>query len=150
VKFRSSHPPLIGTSAQSHDKVSLDDAPGGNENSVSAAPIASRFIVARPVFHAPNLSRFVFVSELARQKGTDASNAHDEEPTSVDAMDFSDDEEEARWKRSLKGDKGTGDKRKCVFPLCSRFIAPEIYYLDAESRPHTHASRLQHRCTINK
>ena len=57
--------------------------------------------VSRPVFHVPGRSNFVFVDRLRLAKGSDASNAHDEEP-GEDEVEFSDDEQEAAYKRMLK------------------------------------------------
>lgn len=56
---------------------------------------------SRPIFHVPNRSHFVFVEKLKLAKGSDASNAHDEEPGD-DEVEFSDDEEEAAYKRMVK------------------------------------------------
>ena len=49
----------------------------------------------------PSRSNFVFLSHLKRLKGSDASNAHDEEP-GEDELEFSDDEAEREHKRALK------------------------------------------------
>ena len=49
----------------------------------------------------PTRSNFVFLSQLKRLKGSDASNVHDEEPPE-DELEFSDDEAEAAHKRMLK------------------------------------------------
>jgi H/ACA ribonucleoprotein complex non-core subunit NAF1 len=57
--------------------------------------------VSRPIFHVPNRSNFVFVDKLKIGKGSDASNAHDEEP-GEDEVEFSDDEQEAAYKRMMK------------------------------------------------
>ncbi|KZT30776.1 NAF1-domain-containing protein [Neolentinus lepideus HHB14362 ss-1] len=57
--------------------------------------------VSSPVFHVPRRSKFIFVNELKLLKGSDASNAHDEEP-GEEEMEFSDDEQEAEHKRRLK------------------------------------------------
>ena len=62
--------------------------------------------VGREVFHVPARSNFVFVRQLRALKGSDASNAHDEEPAD-DELEFSDDEEERAHKRALD--------KKCVF-----------------------------------
>lgn len=43
----------------------------------------------------------MFVSQLKHVKGSDASNANDEEPAE-DELEFSDDEAEREHKRSLK------------------------------------------------
>jgi hypothetical protein len=79
----------------------------------------SPYVVNRPVFHVPQRSNFVFVEQLKRLKGSDASNVHDEEPSGGDQVDFSDDEEEARYKRSLKS---AGEKRKYALSLAGFFI----------------------------
>ncbi|QRV94977.1 Gar1/Naf1 RNA-binding region protein [Ceratobasidium sp. AG-Ba] len=55
----------------------------------------------RPVSHVPARSNFVFTQAIARFKGSDASNLHDEE-VGEDQLDFSDDEAEARWRRNRK------------------------------------------------
>ncbi|KAF7347568.1 ACT-7 domain-containing protein [Mycena venus] len=61
--------------------------------------------LSRPVFHVPQRSRFVFVNQIKRFKGSDASNMHDEEPAD-DELEFSDDEAEAAYKRELKRKRG--------------------------------------------
>ena len=43
----------------------------------------------------------MFVDRLKLAKGSDASNAHDEEP-GEEEVEFSDDEQEAAYKRMLK------------------------------------------------
>lgn len=43
----------------------------------------------------------MFVSQIKRFKGSDASNMHDEEPAD-DELEFSDDEAEAAYKRESK------------------------------------------------
>lgn len=57
--------------------------------------------ISRPIFHVPGRSNFVFVDRLKVAKGSDASNAHDEEP-GEDEVEFSDDEQEAAYKRMAK------------------------------------------------
>ena len=57
--------------------------------------------VSRPVFHVPARSKYVFVSELTRLRGSDASNVHDEEPAEYE-LEFSDDEAEAVHKARLR------------------------------------------------
>jgi H/ACA ribonucleoprotein complex non-core subunit NAF1 len=49
----------------------------------------------------PHRSKFVFVNQLKQQKGSDASNAHDEEPAE-DEVEFSDDDQEAAYKRAKR------------------------------------------------
>ncbi|KAJ7161259.1 Gar1/Naf1 RNA binding region-domain-containing protein [Mycena crocata] len=62
---------------------------------------ADRVQLSRPVFHVPQRSKFVFVNQIKRFKGSDASNMHDEEPAD-DELEFSDDEAEAAYKSNLK------------------------------------------------
>jgi len=57
--------------------------------------------ISRPIFHVPGRSNFVFIDKLRLAKGSDASNAHDEEP-GEDEIEFSDDDQEATYKRMLK------------------------------------------------
>ncbi|KAG8735834.1 hypothetical protein FRC10_010095 [Ceratobasidium sp. 414] len=68
----------------------------------SASAIDKNIIwIGRPVLHVPARSNFVFAEAIARLKGSDASNLHDEE-VGEDQMDFSDDEAEAQWRRNRK------------------------------------------------
>ena len=60
--------------------------------------------VSREVFHVPQRSHFVFLSQLKLLKGSDASNANDEEPDE-DELEFSDDEEERAYKRSIRDER---------------------------------------------
>jgi H/ACA ribonucleoprotein complex non-core subunit NAF1 len=57
--------------------------------------------VSRPIFHVPARSNYVFLSELAILRGSDASNVHDEEPAEYE-LEFSDDEAEAAHKARLR------------------------------------------------
>ncbi|KAH9059123.1 NAF1-domain-containing protein [Lactarius vividus] len=57
--------------------------------------------VSRPVFHVPARSKYVFVAELTKLRGSDASNVHDEEPAEYE-LEFSDDEAEATYKAKLR------------------------------------------------
>jgi len=57
--------------------------------------------VSRPVFHVPARSKYVFLAELSKLRGSDASNVHDEEPGECE-LEFSDDEAEAKHKVKLK------------------------------------------------
>lgn len=59
------------------------------------------------VFYTPKHATYVFTQSLRQQKGTDASNWHDEEPAD-DEMEFSDDEKEAEYKRQQKAKKRGG------------------------------------------
>ncbi|OTA98025.1 hypothetical protein M426DRAFT_137668 [Hypoxylon sp. CI-4A] len=59
------------------------------------------------VFYTPSHASYVFTQALQGQKGTDASNLHDEE-VGDDEMEFSDDEKEAEYKRQLKAKKKGG------------------------------------------
>lgn len=67
-----------------------------------AYPLDSEKVrVAREVYHVPTRSKFISVSFLKQYRGSDASNAHDEEPA-AEELDFSDDEAEREHKRGLK------------------------------------------------
>ncbi|KAI1804226.1 NAF1-domain-containing protein [Daldinia bambusicola] len=59
------------------------------------------------VFYPPSHAVYVFTQPLREQKGTDASNWHDEE-AGDDEIEFSDDEKEAEYKRQLKAKKRGG------------------------------------------
>ncbi|KAK7695069.1 hypothetical protein QCA50_002259 [Cerrena zonata] len=65
--------------------------------------------VGRGVFHVPSRSRFIFVNQIKRFKGSDASNAYDEEPAD-DEVEFSDDEQEQAHKRALTQNRRAGGK----------------------------------------
>ncbi|CAO1616345.1 unnamed protein product [Parajaminaea phylloscopi] len=81
---------------------------------LSSASEAASYPQDQPVFYLPSHSSVLRPAELRAQQGkpSDASNVHDEEPNAwdVDAMDFSDDEEEAEWKRRVK-EKKRSNKR---------------------------------------
>ncbi|KAL7627338.1 hypothetical protein AAE478_001530 [Parahypoxylon ruwenzoriense] len=59
------------------------------------------------IFYPPSHASYVFTQALRGEKGTDASNWHDEE-VGADEIEFSDDEKEAEYKRQLKGKKKGG------------------------------------------
>nr|KAJ3412353.1 hypothetical protein HK105_002374 [Polyrhizophydium stewartii] len=68
----------------------------------SASEIKEKQIaVGMPVFFTKDLVKFVFTQPLRRIKGSDASNLYDEE-VAEDQMEFSDDEQEAAFRRELK------------------------------------------------
>lgn len=60
--------------------------------------------VGTKVFYPFDHANFVFTEPLKNLKGSDASNLHDEE-VGDDEMEFSDDEKEAEYKRSIKEKK---------------------------------------------
>ncbi|CUS15527.1 unnamed protein product [Tuber aestivum] len=73
-----------------------------------------RVNVERKVFSVVQHSEFVFTQPLKAMKGSDASNLYDEE-IPITEQEFSDDEAEAEYKKSLKearqekrGDRGSG------------------------------------------
>lgn len=67
-----------------------------------AYPLDSEKVrIAREVYHVPTRSKFISVSFLKQYRGSDASNAHDEEPAEEE-LEFSDDEAEREHKRGLK------------------------------------------------
>ncbi|RYP47146.1 hypothetical protein DL768_006756 [Monosporascus sp. mg162] len=59
------------------------------------------------IFYSPAHATYVFTQALKGEKGTDASNWHDEE-AGEDEMEFSDDEKEAEYKRQLKAKRKGG------------------------------------------
>ncbi len=61
----------------------------------------SRAVKDCPIFCSPDLAKYVFTQALKAHKGTDASNQFDEEVNESE-LEFSDDEEEANFKRKLK------------------------------------------------
>lgn len=74
--------------------------------------------VGTHIFYSVDHANYVFTQELKKQKGTDASNLHDEE-VGADEMEFSDDEKEAEYKKQLKmkkrgGKAGRGGLREHV------------------------------------
>lgn len=60
--------------------------------------------VGTKIYYPIDHANFVFTEPLKNLKGSDASNLHDEE-IGDDEMEFSDDEKEAEYKRSLKQKK---------------------------------------------
>ncbi|KIJ22037.1 hypothetical protein PAXINDRAFT_178202 [Paxillus involutus ATCC 200175] len=66
---------------------------------------AEKVRLSREVFHVPQRSHFVFVNQLKKLRGSDASNIHDEEPPE-DEIEFSDDEQEAAFKAQRKKRRG--------------------------------------------
>ncbi|KAK1775223.1 Gar1/Naf1 RNA binding region-domain-containing protein [Copromyces sp. CBS 386.78] len=86
--------------------------------------------VGTHIFYSVDHANYVFTQELKKQKGTDASNLHDEE-IGADEMEFSDDEKEAEYKKQLKmkkrgGKAGRGGLREQV--LRDQSYAPNAGY----------------------
>ncbi|GAA5909434.1 H/ACA ribonucleoprotein complex subunit GAR1/NAF1 [Sporobolomyces salmoneus] len=67
----------------------------------NSPPDPSVFTLQKPVFYAPSHAQFVFTRDLRSLKGSDASNVWDEE-VGAGEVEFSDDEEEAEYKKRLK------------------------------------------------
>jgi H/ACA ribonucleoprotein complex non-core subunit NAF1 len=63
------------------------------------------------IYYVPEHSTYVFTKPLLAQKGTDASNLHDEE-VGESEQEFSDDEAEAEFKQKKKVARKGGDKNK--------------------------------------
>lgn len=57
--------------------------------------------ILREVFHVPERSKYVFLSQIRQFKGSDASNVYDEEP-GEEEVEFSDDEAEAAHQMTLR------------------------------------------------
>lgn len=81
---------------------------------LESASQSSSLLKEEAVYYLPSHSSLLRPAELRAQQGkpSDASNVHDEEPNEYDAdeMEFSDDEEEAEWRRRLK-EKRRSNKR---------------------------------------
>ncbi|KAI9370810.1 Gar1/Naf1 RNA binding region-domain-containing protein [Aspergillus egyptiacus] len=92
-----------------------------------------------PVYYVEEHSTFVFTQPLKGLKGSDASNFHDEE-VGEDEVEFSDDEQEAEYKRKLKqkrqerkgakNDKGGSAKGARGPPGPSKLSQSELNYDD--------------------
>jgi H/ACA ribonucleoprotein complex non-core subunit NAF1 len=88
------------------------------------------------IFYVEDHSTFVFTQPLKGLKGSDASNFHDEE-VAAEEMEFSDDEEEAEYKRKLKQKRQErkeareGPKGKKPPPGPSKLNQTELNYDDA-------------------
>ncbi|KAG6900518.1 hypothetical protein C0993_009471 [Termitomyces sp. T159_Od127] len=92
--------------------------------------------VSREVFHVPARSNFVFLSQIMRAKGSDASNVHDEEPAEHE-LEFSDDEAEAAYKASMK--RRRGESRAPSVAASSRQTSPtpsQMYDQDMDQGRH--------------
>ncbi|GAA5851434.1 hypothetical protein JCM9279_001065 [Rhodotorula babjevae] len=85
----------------------------------SSPPDPAVFTHARAVFYSPNLASFVFTRDLRKLKGSDASNIWDEE-VAANELEFSDDEEEAEYKRKLKADRKARTQSATPGPSGSR------------------------------
>ncbi|KAI1775389.1 NAF1-domain-containing protein [Hypoxylon cercidicola] len=101
------------------------------------------------VFYTPKHASYVFTQALRQQKGTDASNWHDEEPAD-DEMEFSDDEKEAEYKRQQKAKKkgGRGGRGGAAgrgdHDASSSVVAPEVSslkYDDDDDGPYRKLAR---------
>ncbi|KAJ7293014.1 Gar1/Naf1 RNA binding region-domain-containing protein [Mycena rebaudengoi] len=81
--------------------------------------------LSRPVFHVPQRSNFVYLNQIRRFKGSDASNMHDEEPAD-DELEFSDDEAEAAHKSSLKrkSERRIPSKFSCIVKTVDAITGP--------------------------
>lgn len=71
-----------------------------------------QIVLGKAVWYVPSQSSYVLTRALrAMGKGSDASNIWDEE-VAAEEQEFSDDEQEAAFKRSLKANKGKGGKKR--------------------------------------
>ncbi|CAI7641735.1 unnamed protein product [Penicillium bialowiezense] len=98
------------------------------------------------IFYVVDHSTFVFTQPLKGLKGSDASNFHDEE-VAAEEMEFSDDEEEAEYKRKLKQKRQErkeardGPKGKKAAPGPSKLNQTELNYDDAGAEGYTPLER---------
>lgn len=79
--------------------------------------------IGTKIFFSPKHSSFVFTKALRAQKGSDASNLHDEE-VDENEVEFSDDEAEAEYKRMLKEKRASGVKGSNRRPMLKE--APSV------------------------
>ncbi|GAA6028032.1 hypothetical protein JCM8097_001839 [Rhodosporidiobolus ruineniae] len=89
----------------------------------ASPPDPAVFALSRAVYYSPGLATFVFTRDLRKIKGSDASNLWDEE-VGANEVEFSDDEEEAEYKRRIKAEKRA--RTQSATPGPSRFssVAP--------------------------
>ncbi|CAG7925050.1 unnamed protein product [Penicillium olsonii] len=113
----------------------------------TAAEVQERGLVkGLDIFYVEAHSTFVFTQPLKGMKGSDASNFHDEE-VAAEEMEFSDDEEEAEYKRKLKQkrqerkDARDGPKGKKAAPGPSKLSQTELNYDDAAGEGYTPLER---------
>ncbi|GAA6052716.1 hypothetical protein JCM3770_007189 [Rhodotorula araucariae] len=85
----------------------------------SSPPDPAVFTPSRAVFYSPNLASFVFTRDLRNLKGSDASNIWDEE-VGANEVEFSDDEEEAEYKKRQKADRRARTQSATPGPSTSR------------------------------
>lgn len=97
----------------------------------ASPPDPAVFAISRPVFYSPNAASFVFTRDLRHFKGSDASNIWDEE-VGAGEIEFSDDEEEAEYRRKLKAE--------CVSSTSSRSNS-ELSLMQRPQSPCTHSVR---------
>lgn len=81
----------------------------------ASPPSPEVFKESRPIYYAPAMASFVFTREIRGIKGSDASNVWDEE-VADNEKEWSDDEEEAAFKRNLKA--GFVWFLFCVLDIC--------------------------------
>ncbi|KAI0161820.1 NAF1-domain-containing protein [Hypoxylon sp. FL1284] len=99
--------------------------------------------VGTKVFYPPKHVSYVFTQALRQQKGTDASNWHDEEPGD-DEMEFSDDEKEAEYKRQQKAKRKGGRGGRGGHETPSSHAATEVSgltYEDDDDGPYRKLAR---------
>ncbi|PHH64414.1 hypothetical protein CDD81_4635 [Ophiocordyceps australis] len=100
--------------------------------------------VGTKLFYPVDLASYVFTQPLRNVKGSDASNMHDEE-VGDDDLDFSDDEKEAEYKRSVKQQRSKNksakpDAPRPPHPLRQHTSADAgLNYDDTDAKPSNHA-----------
>ncbi|KAL7924324.1 Gar1/Naf1 RNA binding region domain-containing protein [Trichoderma austrokoningii] len=103
--------------------------------------------VGATVFYPVDHASYVFTEPLKNLKGSDASNLHDEE-IADEEIEFSDDEKEAEYKRSIKQKKkdkwksGGGKEGKQPHPLRQEMSADGgLNYDEEDDGPYTPLAR---------
>lgn len=92
------------------------------------------------IWYPRSHAKFVFPSQLRKEKGSDASNLHDEE-VGPEEMEYSDDEMEQAHKREKKNRKRKGGKNKGGDDNESRATFDDLKYDEEDDGPYKPLSR---------
>ncbi|KAK4126521.1 NAF1-domain-containing protein [Parathielavia appendiculata] len=110
---------------------------------------ALELVAGMPIYYSVEHANYVFTQPLKQEKGTDASNLHDEE-VAADEMEFSDDEKEAEYKRQLKmkkrgmkGGRGGREQSTAAGQPTASYAAPgaALHYDEDEDGPYKPLAR---------
>ncbi|KAK0545008.1 hypothetical protein OC846_005835 [Tilletia horrida] len=102
---------VVVTSEAGHGDGSKHPQTSEETQGLAETPKSTPLTVGTPIYYASSRAAYVFTPSLRRDKGSDASNLHDEE-VAEEEMEYSDDEAEAEARRRMKKGKGKGKKEK--------------------------------------